>query len=122
MNANTSLVHLLKNKNKRVYIKELKEKYPGGKDNILEYTKENPSLLESYKRERNENIPGPMNNFEISEYLDTSSPDFNQLLENIRSVPVGNETFKDYETAVEKYFSSIFLSSYRFSHETNKDS
>ena len=104
LNANTSLVNVLKNREKRVYIKDLKEKYPNGKENIQKYTAENPKLLVEFRKERRMALPGPMDNFELSESLKISPPQFQELISEIRAISPGKEGAAQYETVIEKYF------------------
>lgn len=58
--ANTELVHLLRDGRERVYKKDVREKYGEGKRAIVRLTREHPEVLEEYRINKREYIRPPL--------------------------------------------------------------
>jgi hypothetical protein len=105
---NSELVKLLKNGERRVTNKSLKEKYGRGKRVNLSETRKDPSLLSRYRRAK-ERAPTPPLSHETLAFAEGSAqPDWDALLSNVTSLPTGRDSSDAYERAVEALLSAIF--------------
>lgn len=115
MNANTALVHLIKSgKNrgkKRVYKKDLLEKYGAGKGLAIKTTLENPELLKDYKRDKSQKPTPPLTHWQLTGQDIGEDPDWDALLTAVTSLPSGRDTAGQYEDAVEQLLTALFYPS-----------
>ena len=56
LNSNSGLVHVLKNGNRKVYKKDLKEIYPFNKEWLAEFSENNPHVLHNYKESARDKV------------------------------------------------------------------
>jgi len=111
LNANTELVHLLKNGVRRVTSKDLKAKYGTGKSAIVRLTMENPEVLARYRNDMKAIVNPPLDHSEFSDVESTALPDWEELLRNVISIVPGNKEAIAYEKAIEAFFTTIFYPS-----------
>lgn len=111
LSANSDLVELLKNGNRRVTKKDLKERYGSGKSVIVEITRKNPQILDSYRSDKRHTHQPPLNHFEIALSDGTEPPDWDKLLKAVFDVPKGKEHFSKYEKAIESLLTALFYPS-----------
>ncbi|MCC8997411.1 MAG: hypothetical protein LM517_10285 [Nitrosomonas sp.] len=106
--ANTGLVELLRNGSKRVTKKALKEKYGSNKLAVVEQTLKYPHVLDDYKKDKDRNIPPPLDHEQLSEIEKNDPPQWEQLVEQLQNLPTGDKTANDYENLVEQILSALF--------------
>lgn len=107
LNANSSLVELLKNGRQRVTKKKLSEKYGTGKAAIVRETLKYPDALVKYKKAKEEEPNPPMSHEQIADAESESAPDWDGLLDAVIKCPVSDEPER-YEKAVEGLLSALF--------------
>lgn len=105
---NSSLVFLLKNGERRVYKKDLKEKYGEGKYVAIRETKTAPSLLSRYRQSKSTRFLPPLDHETLSEVERTPLPDWDGLLDAVIKLKRGKKDADDYEKAIEGLLSAIF--------------
>jgi len=112
IHAGSSLVKTLKDGRKRVTKKDLKKKYPLTKEFLYIFSRDNPSVLESYKQTKGINI-APLS----SEEIEKRNPESYQLnnLEHYKNllidIPVGNDNASRYHNEVRGILTAIFYPS-----------
>jgi hypothetical protein len=108
--TNSDLVHIVKSgKNKgkpNVYKKDLVEKYGSGKPAVVKLTLANPQILRKYKDDLIKPSP-PLSHRTISDVEGTERPDWDKLLNNVLSLPVGKKEAYKYEDAIEALISAM---------------
>ena len=60
LDANTELVHLLKNGKRNVYIKDLEDKYGKGKLAVVRLTRDHPEILQAYREDKKDIVSPPL--------------------------------------------------------------
>lgn len=88
INANTSLVHTLKQGKKVVYKNDLKEKYPCSKEYIYQFSKKHPDVLQKYKSTKAEGIKFTSDE-DIIEGLDQKEI-VRYLIDSLKVIKLGN--------------------------------
>ncbi len=112
LNANTSLVHLLKNGERRVYKKDLINKFGKGKSAALRETLRTPHILSDYRLAKRSTPVQPLTHYDFGDSkLIGVEPDWDALLNAVISLPTGNDAAPMYESAVEKLFTAMFYPS-----------
>ncbi len=92
----SGLVHVLKNGERRIFKKDLKEKYTFSKDFLARFTSETPNVLEKYKSFYR-NLPGGIGALTDADILDKFEEHFDErafaqaLSAELRLIPVGSE-------------------------------
>jgi hypothetical protein len=109
--ANTALVHLLKNGNRRVTKKDLKEKYGQGKGVVVQVTRDKPELLDQYRRDKREYYRPPLDHLDIARYEGSPMPNWDTLLNEVTSISSGRDHFSKYEKAIESFLTALFYPS-----------
>lgn len=109
LSAKSSLVHILKNGDQRVYKKDLKEKYGTGKAVIVRETLRNPDVLRRYRddKARFQRRP-PLDHVQLAGEEGTPTPDWDALLGAVVDVLPGREGATEYEQAVEALLTALF--------------
>lgn len=69
--ASSSLVHTLKNGRRRVFKKDIKERHPFIKDDLADFVREHPEVLEEYKKLKG--AQGPLTMSELDEDFDEAA-------------------------------------------------
>jgi len=109
--ANSALVDIIKSGKRkgqrRVYKKDLKEKYGSGKAVAIEQTLANPHLLRDYKNANNEPSK-PLTHRQLADAENASPPDWNRLLKAVTDLKAGRDSAGKYERAIESLLSGLF--------------
>jgi hypothetical protein len=108
LDANSALVELLKNGNRRVTKKALIEKYGRGKDVVVNQTLQNPHLLQQYRTDKADSIPAPLSHDDLAHDEGTERPNWGALLQNVLAIQPGNDGATAYERAVEALLTALF--------------
>lgn len=108
LDANSELVQLLKNGNRRVTNQDLEEKYGKGKQAIAQITLQHPELLRRYRRDKQDHIRPPLAHDELASEEGTARPDWNALLQDVSSILPGNAGAAAYERAIEALLTALF--------------
>lgn len=111
LSANTELVKLLKNGKSRVTKKDLTKKYGSGKGVIVRETRNHPDLLDEYRRDKREKFQPPLDHLNIASSQGTPAPDWDALVEALKNIPRGRDSFSSYEKATESLLSALFYPS-----------
>lgn len=108
LDANSSLVELLKNGRRRVTKRSLQEKYGTGKSVIVRETQKYPEVLRRYKAEKREQDHLPLTHEDLASIENDARPDWQQLLADVVQLTPGNEDADRYEKAVEALLTALF--------------
>jgi hypothetical protein len=108
LSSNTELVKLLKNHERVVYIKDLKQKYGTGKDTSVRVTREHPEILAKYRADKNRTVEGTLDHIELAGLTGAQLPNWDVLLQDVVNTPLGTESATDYQKRVEKLLSALF--------------
>jgi hypothetical protein len=111
MSAGSELVELLRNGNRRVTKKSLKEKYGTGKAVSARLTHQHPEILDRFRSDRRASPTAPLSHEDLAAAEgDThpSAPDWDGLLEAVISVPSGQRDADAYHRAVEALMQALF--------------
>lgn len=114
---NSSLVHVLKGRKnkgeKRVYKKDLYEKYGADKLSSAKQTASHPAALTKYRAAKS--VPtSPLNHTALAELGNGTPPNFAQLMSDVKAVHPGKAGATQYENAIEKLLSALFYPSLGF--------
>lgn len=110
LDANTELVHLLKNGRRRVYTKDLEEKYGKGKRAIISLSRQHPQMLATYRQAKDQRPQPPMEHSDFAEATGSELPDWDLLLHRVTSVSPGSAGSDVYEKAIESLLAVLFAS------------
>ncbi|MFC2033875.1 hypothetical protein ACFLTT_00525 [Chloroflexota bacterium] len=108
LSANTELVKLLKNGERRVYIKDLRQKYGEGKNASVNITREHPEILTRYREDKSQTVKATLDHFELALITGAQLPNWAELLNDVQNTPVGTESATDYQKRIEKLLSALF--------------
>ena len=111
LSANSELVELLKNGSRRVTQKALIKKYGKGKGVSLKETIKDPELLSRYRISKATNLHTPLTHEVLSDAEGAPAPNWDDLLNDVTSLPVGNASANNYERAIESLLTAIFYPS-----------
>ena len=115
---NSSLVHVLKGKKnkgeKRVYKKDLYERYGADKLAAANLTSEHPNALENYRQTKRSTPSRALDHIALAKIENVPTPDFNALLLAVTSLKPGKNDAGAYENAIEKLLSALFYPSLSF--------
>lgn len=111
LSANTELVQLLKNGNRRVTKKSVEGKYGRGKGMIVRETLNHPSILDRYRADKRRIIQPPLDHDDLAEQENSPRPDWAGLLRAVQEIPRGPIDADRYHTAVEQLLSALFYPS-----------
>ncbi|EAT59514.1 hypothetical protein [Chlorobium ferrooxidans] len=106
--ANTQLVQLLRNGNRRVTKKDLKEKYGQSKSLVIQETLKNPALLRQYREDKRNVYPPPIDHQSLAILEDTDPPDWDNLLTEAISLSPGRDQACTYEDRIEQLLTALF--------------
>lgn len=108
LQADSSLVKLLKDGRKKVTKKALMEKYGTDKLSIIDETIKRPFALEDYRRAIMGKIASPLTHEDFAELELSDPPTWKTDIENLKILTPGkNDAFK-YENIIEKLLTSLF--------------
>jgi hypothetical protein len=111
LSKNSSLVEVLRDGRRRVTKKSLVEKYGSDKLAVVEQTIKHPQALTGYREQKQGNPPPPLLHEQFAEIEGVKSPDWDALIDALRSTPVGNADATNYENVVEQLLTAIFYPS-----------
>lgn len=111
LQRNSGLVELLKNGNRRVTKKALKERYGDNKLAVVEQTLRFPHVLEEYREAKERSVSPPLDHEQFAEIETIDPPNWDDLIVKLRAVPAGNSAATEYEELIEKIFSALFYPS-----------
>ncbi|MGH6876903.1 MAG: hypothetical protein ACREHV_05915 [Rhizomicrobium sp.] len=123
LDANSSLVELLKNKKRRVTIKSLKEKYGEGKAVIVRETLRHPEILQKYRAAKKRNLYLPLTHEDLARAENRQAPNWDKLLANVVRLRPGDKDAPKYEKAIEGLLTALFypnLTNPKFQHEIHE--
>jgi hypothetical protein len=107
LEANSSLVEVLRDRRRRVTKKSVRERYGQGKGVNLETTLKHPTILDRYRREKSVRRQ-PLGHNEIADLTESERPDWDALLADVRSTPSGADDATAYHQAVEALLTALF--------------
>jgi hypothetical protein len=108
LDANTELVRVLKSGEVRPPTKRaLKDRHPGVKQTNVEFTEENPDLLNDYRRDAAEAF-NPIGQSELAGGSESDEVDFDFLLQEVTSCSAGAADASKYQRAVEQLLTALF--------------
>lgn len=111
LSSNSALVQIIKRKGKpsekKVYKKDVYEKYGSKKDDAVRETLNHPPALDEYKKAKGEPTPA-MPHSELSDAGNTPPPKWTELLNNALSIAGGAAGATKYEKAIEALLSALF--------------
>ena len=105
--ANSELVHLLKDGNPHVTKKDVEEKYGRGKTMIVRETLKNPDALARYRIDKQRHVSSPLSHIEIALTEDTEPPNWAALYANVSSIESGQSQASEYENAIEQFLTAL---------------
>jgi len=108
LKANSALVQVLKDGRRRVTKRSLIDKYGFTKLAIVEQTIKHPSALTHYKNVKRKSPAAPLTHEELAEFELASPPEWDELLKEVVSIPVGESGAASYEDAIEKLLTALF--------------
>ena len=107
--ADSPLVHILKGtKERKVYSKEIREKYGDKKSDVVEHTLSDPEIFQKYKDERGKTPFSALGHELIAAVGGVKEPDWKKLMSDLRSVSAGKEEASKYEDKVEAMMTALF--------------
>jgi hypothetical protein len=109
----TELVRLLKSERKRVYKKDLVEKYGAGKRAATRITLRNPQILDDYRSTRGAAPPTPYSHEDLLEHTheEPSQVDWDGLLAAVKDVKPGGAGATVYHKAVQELLTALLYPS-----------
>jgi hypothetical protein len=107
LSSGSSLVVLLKDGRKKVKIKSLIEKYGSGKEAIVRETIKHPEVLDRYKKFKRGQSHRPLSHSAIADVEGSMPPNWQDLLDAVRSVSAGNDDAARYERAIETLLTGL---------------
>lgn len=109
ISSNSELVYLLQDGTPRVDKKDLIKKYGSGKHVAVEITKQHPEILSSYREDKRNNPDRALGHERLADELSgVELPDWDQLLEDVRSINPGREGADRYHRAIEVLLKALF--------------
>lgn len=113
--ANTELVEVIRSgrekkrrERRRVTKKSLIKKYGGGKAAIVRETRKHPEALARYRAVKRDEKHLPLTLDDIASIEGAEAPDWDKLIANVGTVPVGQPDAARYEKEVEGLLTALF--------------
>jgi hypothetical protein len=108
INANTSLVSILKDGSRKVYKSDIIEDI-GGKDKyiVTKETIKSPASFEKYKAARDKEPFDPLSHDQLADIRNSRHPDWDKLLSSVISLPTGAKKASAYESSVEALLNAL---------------
>lgn len=111
LQSNSSLVQVLKNKNKRVTKKDLMVKYGSNKLAVVEQTLKRPEVLKEYKKEKSKTVEPPIAHKEFQKIGEGEAINLKGLVVDLKRLDTGKVNAEKYEDIIEKILSVIMYPS-----------
>ncbi|MFF6933848.1 hypothetical protein [Streptomyces sp. NPDC008312] len=107
----SKLVSVLKGGKRKVFKKEIDEKYGSTKPDVRRETIARPSVYKHFKEIKSQVAPDVISHAELSLASDTPPPDYKELLKAVLDTPVGNAEANNYHARVEALLTALFYPS-----------
>lgn len=107
----SKLVTVLKNGKRKVYKKEIEEKYGKTKPAVRRETLVRASIYRNFKEIKSQVAPDMISHSDLSEVSNTPPPDYEALLKAVLDTPVGNAEANNYHARVESLLTALFYPS-----------
>ncbi len=123
LRANSSLVHVLKNKKRKVLKKDLKEKYPCTKEFLFEFSNKNSRVLREYKKYIIDNAGNELDNEAIEErQKEPREIDLMYLIDKLKEIKYGKKEANRYHECIKGIIVALFSPElYKIKKEKNID-
>jgi hypothetical protein len=108
LDANSELVHLLRDGRPQVTNKDLEKKYGRGKCVIVRETLRYPEALRLYRLDKRQAIRPPLTHDEIAEAEGSAPPDWDGLVDALSAVTPGSADAHGYEKAIAALLTALF--------------
>jgi hypothetical protein len=108
LKANSALVQVLKDGRRRVTKRSLIDKFGFTKLAIVEQTIKHPLALTHYKDVKRKSPAEPLTHEEFGDFGLNRPSDWDDLLKEVVSIPVGESGATAYEDAIEKLLTALF--------------
>jgi len=106
LQASSALVHTLRNGTRRVYKKDVKERHPFIKDDLAEFVRQHPHVLESYKQLKG--AQGPLSASDLDEDFDERAF-AGALIGALPTIPAGGAAATRYHNFMIEALSFLFF-------------
>ena len=106
LQASSALVHTLRNGTRRVYKKDVKERHPFIKDDLAEFVRQHPQVLEDYKRLKG--AQGPLSATDFDEDFDEAAF-AGALIGALVAIPPGGSSATAYHRLMIGILSFLFF-------------
>lgn len=107
----SKLVTVLKSGKRKVYRKEIEERYGSAKPDVRRETLKRTSVYRNFKDIKSQVPPEPLSHSDLSEAVKTPPPDYEALLRDVLDTPTGNAEANNYHARVEALFTALFYPS-----------
>lgn len=108
LSANSELVKTLKSGKRLVTDKSLKEKYGQGKSVNVRETKKDLTILARYRDSKKNFVRPPLSHEVFADEERTPEPDWDELVQDVTSLPVGAANAGNYERAIKAFLTAVF--------------
>lgn len=110
LRAGSSLVHVFKNGRRTVFKKDLRARFPGTKENLFQFSKDNPEVLREYREE--------LERLEAAKDSEVDQEDERVLAEMLaralQAIPAGSEDASAYHNLIVGLVEFVFFPSLGF--------
>ena len=111
LNANSQLVQLLRNGERRVTKKSLREKYGQSKSLVVQETLRKPRLLREYRADKRNIYPPPLDHDSLAIVENSEPPDWDALLRQVVALGTGQAHATEYEDVIEQLLTALLYPS-----------
>lgn len=111
LKSHSSLVEVLKSGSERVTKKALMGKYGSDKLAVVTETLKRPHVLDDYRESKKTNAPLPLTHEEMSSIEESEKPNWEELINELKSISPGRDSAVAYEDTIEKIFTSLLYPS-----------
>ncbi|WP_240623983.1 hypothetical protein [Ahniella affigens] len=115
LSINSDLVRVLKSKKnkggRRVYKKDLADRYGNDKLAAAKATIEHPEALTKFRQDKRRDRSRPLDHSAFAEIENVPVPNFVKLVENVRALKPGKDQAQAYEDAIEKLLTAVLYPS-----------
>ena len=87
---------------------DIEKRHPNAKPEINHLTHDRPHIFQSYKESKRAAPSLPLTHVQLSDGLGVPRPDFDRLLDKVRSIPSGHSSASEYHHAVEALLTALF--------------
>jgi hypothetical protein len=108
LHANSGLVHILKDKRKRIYKKDVDQKYGTDKPSVERETQKRPQALDAFRSNATSSTYPPYTNEDFVERIGTPPINYSELIEPLEAILPGRAGATAYHRAVAAILSAVF--------------